>query len=82
VCFPPALLPSPHLKWLPSPTDPDRCASALLSCAGAVVAATFTFDSLGRVQEVRSNDFYRAMPGGRVVRTPWLARASGYMRFG
>ena len=82
MCFPAALLPSAHLKWVPSPTKPERCASAVLTWQGAAVAVTFTFDSLGRVVELRSNDFYRASPGGRVVRTPWFAKAAGYMRFG
>lgn len=82
VCFPPALLPSSHLKWLPSPTAPDSCACAVINCGGAAAAATFTFDHLGRVRELRSNDFYRAQPGGRIQRTPWFARTAGFMRFG
>lgn len=81
VCFPPALLPSRHLAWLPGVGDAQRSAVAQLTLGGTTATATFTFDEEGRFVELRSQDYWRVMPDGTVARAPWVARGSAHQRF-
>lgn len=81
-CFPPALLPSRHLRWLPAQAgDPPHSARAVLTLGSATTTATLTFDGEGRVVELRSEDFWRVAPGGGVTRQPFHARSSRHRRF-
>lgn len=87
VCFPPALLLSPLLRWTPAAEGegggPDRSARAVLTCRGITVTAVFTFDQEGRFLELHSNDCWRVQPDGSVVQAPWRARAvGGHTTFG
>ena len=81
VCFPPALLPSDHLAWLPAEADPQCSAVARLTLAGTVVTATLTFDDEGRFLELRSDDYWRVTPDGSVARNTWVARGGAHRRF-
>ncbi|KAL4436532.1 hypothetical protein ABPG75_003671 [Micractinium tetrahymenae] len=96
VCFPPALLPSRHLTWLPAAEGEGggpargaravlRCrgARAVLRCRGVAVQALLTFDEQGRFSQLETEDYWRVLPGsGEVVQAPWRARAvGGHKRF-
>lgn len=83
VCFPPALRPSPQLRWLPcTEGDPARSARAVVTSAcGATAAAIVTWDAEGRFVELRSDDYWRVLPDGSVAQHPWRARGSGHQRF-
>ena len=66
VCFPPALLPSPHLRWLPAEAgDPPHSARAVVTLGGAAAAATLTFDGEGRFVELRSRGLLSGAAGRR-----------------
>lgn len=82
VCYPPALLPSAHLRWLPSESDPEHSAEAVVTCRGSTARATLTFDGEGRFVELLSGDYWRVMPDGGMARTQWRARGSRHRRFG
>lgn len=81
VCFPPALQPSRHLVWLPDEADPQRSAVARLTLGATSVTATVSFDGEGRFLELRSDDYWRVTPDGRVARNPWVARGGVHRRF-
>lgn len=81
VCFPPALLPSPHLSWAPAEEDPQHAARAVLTLGGATAAATLRFDGEGRFLELRSDDYWRVMPDGSTARMPWRATGADHQRF-
>lgn len=81
VLFPPALLPSPHLAWQRSEEDPQRSARAVVRWRGTTTSATLTFDGEGRLLRLRSDDYWRVLPGGAVEQFPWVATATEHRRF-
>lgn len=78
VLIPPALLPSPWLRWEAMDAHHAR---AIISDAGLEVSAEFTFDDEGRVTEVFTTERYRTV-GKEQVRTPFYGRLAEYRRFG
>lgn len=81
VCYPPALLPSSFLRWEPCREDLQHSAVAVVEWKGVRASATLSFDGEGRFLELRSRDYWRVMPDGRVAQFPWRARGSNHKRF-
>jgi hypothetical protein len=71
VWFPSAAL-SPTVRW----TGHGRSAEATLVDHGIEARATFTFDELGRFQQLRALRFKDSGP--EAVRQPWLVTASAW----
>lgn len=81
VSFPQALLPSRWVRWegVDGATDEAR---AVLNYQGVAVSAVFTFDNRHNVVGVRSEEYCRSMPGGKVARCGLRGSCKGHMLFG
>lgn len=78
VLLPPALLPSPWLRW---EAMDEHHARAVISDAGITGSGVFTFDDAGRITEFYTEDRLRSV-GDDFVATPFYGRMSNYERFG